>query len=299
VSADPGGAGGEQVLREGTLDEVIRGAASWCVVHGDALHMLRDFPDGCVHAFVTDPPYSSGGAFRGDRVKGTTAKYVSTGSANKAVPGFDGDVRDQRSFTLWTALWSSEAWRCAAGGCHLVAFSDWRQLPALCDAVQAGGWLWRGIAAWDKTEASRPRNGGFRAQCEFMTWATRGPFPETGVYLDGCFRVLAERDKLHQAVKPLALMERLVTVAPAGALCVDPFAGSGTTCLAATRQGRRVIGMEINRDWANLARERVRADVSGSDCAARARGQQALFPGTEPDVQEPTFAATRTVTYRL
>jgi len=58
-------------------------------------------------------------------------------------------------------------------GCHLVAFSDWRQLPALCDAVQAGGWLWRGIAAWDKTEASRPRNGGFRAQCEFMASSRR------------------------------------------------------------------------------------------------------------------------------
>jgi hypothetical protein len=30
---------------EGTLDEVLRGSASWCVVHGDALHVLRDLPD--------------------------------------------------------------------------------------------------------------------------------------------------------------------------------------------------------------------------------------------------------------
>jgi site-specific DNA-methyltransferase (adenine-specific) len=75
---------------------------------------------------------------------------------HKEVPDFEGDVRDQRWFTLWTALWSSEAWRAGADGCHLVAFSDWRQLPALCDAVQAGGWLWRGI----KTEATRPRNAG-------------------------------------------------------------------------------------------------------------------------------------------
>jgi site-specific DNA-methyltransferase (adenine-specific) len=178
---------------------------------------------------------------------------------------------------LWTALWSSEAWRCAADGCHLVAFSDWRQLPSLCDAVQAGGWLWRGIAAWDKTEASRPRNGGFRAQCEFIAWATRGPFAETGVYLDGCFRVIADRDKLHQAVKPLSLMERLVTIAPVGGVVVDPFVGSGSTCAAAVRQGRRVIGIEINREWAEVARERVRADVSGSDYAARASGQRALF----------------------
>ena len=139
------------------------------------------------------------------------------------------------------------------------------------------GTMRRGIAACDKTEASRPRNGGFRAQCEFMTWATRGPFPETGVYLDGCFRVMADRDKLHQAVKPLALMERLVTIAPAGGLVVDPFVGSGSTCIAALRGGRRVIGIEIHREWAELARERVRAEVSGSDYGARAAGQQSLF----------------------
>src|SRR6185503_13966661 len=110
-----------------------------------------------------------------------------------------------------------------------------------------------------------------------MAWATRGPFMETGVYLEGCFRMIADRDKLHQAVKPLVLMERLVTIAPMGGLVVDPFVGSGSTCIAALRQGRRVIGVEINREWAELARERVRADVCGSDYAARAGGQQALF----------------------
>ena len=89
---------------EGSIEQVIRGEAAWCIVRGDALHVLRDLPDGCVDAFVTDPPYSSGGAFRGDRVKDTTAKYVSTGSANREIPAFEGDVRDQRSFTLWTAL---------------------------------------------------------------------------------------------------------------------------------------------------------------------------------------------------
>ena len=71
------------------------------------------------------------------------------------------------------------------------------------------------------------------------------------MYLDGCFRALAERDKLHQAVKPLALMRRLVTIAPTAGLVVDPFAGSGTTCVAGLRQERRVIGIEINREWAS------------------------------------------------
>ncbi|HVW30490.1 MAG TPA: hypothetical protein VHC69_34270 [Polyangiaceae bacterium] len=43
------------------------------------------------------------------------------------------------------------------------------------------------------------------------------------------------------------------------------------------RQGRRGIGIEINRDWAEVARERVRADVSRSDYAARMSGQQSMF----------------------
>ena len=79
------------------------------------------------------------------------------------------------------------------------------------------------------------------AQCDFIAWATRGPFAETGVYLDRCFRVIADRDKLHQAVKPLSLMERLVTIAPVGGVVVDPFVGVDR------RAGRR-----CGRDGASL-----------------------------------------------
>src|SRR5207247_3917315 len=88
----------------------------------------------CALPILTDPPYSSGGAFRGDRVKETTAKYVSTHSANKEIPAFEGDVRDQRSFSLWTALWSSEAWRVGVEGCHLR--SEERRVGEAC----GGGW---------------------------------------------------------------------------------------------------------------------------------------------------------------
>jgi hypothetical protein len=58
-----------------------------------------------------------------------------------------------------------------------------------------------------------------------MGASTRGAFAQTGVYLDGCFRVIADWDKLHQAVKPLSLVERLVTTAPVGGVVVDPFVG--------------------------------------------------------------------------
>jgi predicted methyltransferase len=49
------------------------------IYHGDALHVLPELSEP-FDAMVCDPPYSSGGAFRGDRMNITVAKYVQTGT---------------------------------------------------------------------------------------------------------------------------------------------------------------------------------------------------------------------------
>jgi len=38
---------------------------------------------------------------------------------------------------------------------------------------------------------------------------------------------------------------------------LDPFCGSGTTCVAAKKQGRRYIGYDINSEYVKLAQERL------------------------------------------
>ena len=59
--------------------------------------------------------------------------------------------------------------------------------------------------------------------------------------------------------KPLALMRWLVRlVTPPGGLVLDPFAGSGTTLLAARREGLRAIGIEREPDYAKDAAHRLR-----------------------------------------
>ena len=65
----------------------------------------------------------------------------------------------------------------------------------------------------------------------------------------------------HPTVKPLALMEYLckLTATPTGGMVFDPFAGSGTTLVAARNTGRPYIGIELSGEYCEIARARLAA----------------------------------------
>ena len=66
------------------------------------------------------------------------------------------------------------------------------------------------------------------------------------------------RGNHHPTVKPVDLMKylcRLIT--PPGGLILDPFCGSGSTGVAAMREGFNFIGIELNNDYAEIARRRI------------------------------------------
>lgn len=63
----------------------------------------------------------------------------------------------------------------------------------------------------------------------------------------------------HATVKPLSLLEHLVTLTktPAGGVVLDPFMGSGTTGCACALRGRRFIGVELEEEYFEIARRRI------------------------------------------
>jgi site-specific DNA-methyltransferase (adenine-specific) len=242
--------------------------------HGEALELLHELEPGTVDAVITDPPYSSGGAFRGDRAVDTKTKYLSSGSGNiDKTSDFGGDNRDQRSFHFWSALWASAALRASKPGAPALFFTDWRQLPITTDYLQAGGWVWRGVVPWAKKTA-RPQMGRFSAQCEYVVWGSAGPMPterEVGC-LPGFYEFAYPSDREHITQKPVDLMRAMVEIAPPGALVLDPFMGSGTTGVAAVVSGRRFIGCEQSDEYFAIACRRLE----------EAYAQRGLFEGQAP-----------------
>ncbi len=236
------------------------------IYHGDCLTVLQSLDPLEANAVLTDPPYSSGGMVRSDRTNKTTDEKYTQSEARGKRPNFHGDNMDQRAWMSFGREWLLECRRHTKLTGYLCSFIDWRQLPALTDAVQSAGWVWRGVNVWDKGQAARmPHVGYFSYQCEFVVWATNGACVKLPAMKDGgdgklnglCRCSVKQDDKHHQTGKPTPVMQWLTWCVPFGGLILDPFMGSGTTLVAAKKMGRKAIGIESEEGYCEVAAKRL------------------------------------------
>ena len=118
----------EELMKEGTYPEEYAEGEKWKILHGDTLKLVKAFQPGIFDAVITDPPYASGGTKQNERNRTTNQKYSSMSAAN-ALPDFDGDNKDQRSWTHWMAEWLYDVRKACKKGAPICLFIDWRQYP--------------------------------------------------------------------------------------------------------------------------------------------------------------------------
>lgn len=190
---------------------------------------------------VTDPPYGRGAAGIDGSNRSMTKPGIPTDLEYRPIIGDeDTGIRD-------TAL---AAW----GKRPAVVFGDLR-IPAPAATKQ--------VAVYVKPPDSGYRStAGFRRDAEaiYLLHLPSGYGGQSSV-----IRTAASKSNWpsgpairygHPHAKPVDVMETLITACPPGVIA-DPFAGSGSTLVAARNLGRRAIGVEVDERYAEAAARRL------------------------------------------
>lgn len=211
---------------------------------------------------ITDPPYN------------VSTRNGRDGTTVGTLKRKDGTARKvQRNFGDWDHAWNPAAFLGWAEtslpeGGSLVAFTS----EFLLGDFMASGLNHRNLIYWHKTNPTPAFNRLYVRAIEMAVWQVKGqgwtwnaggyrPNVFSGPVVPG-FRSANGEGRMHPTQKPLWLMQELVALhTEPGDLIVDPYAGSGTTLLAAKLLSRRAVGIEQSEKFAEAAASRLSQQV--------------------------------------
>ena len=127
----------------------------------------------------------------------------------------------------------------------------------------------RDVASWMETGSNRVVNAELKEMFQRLT--TSGEMVSALGVSNVALKMLSlisneeswqEKRSTHPTVKPIALMEYLIKLVmpPKDGILLDPFAGSGSTIVAAKRLGFEAIGIEKQSEYCEIARKRIEAE---------------------------------------
>jgi DNA modification methylase len=138
------------------------------------------------------------------------------------------------------------------------------------------------ILVWCK-ENPVPKNNSWLSDIEYCLFFREKCFPlNEGYYLKSKYYVspLNKSDKdlfNHPTIKPLELVKRhLLHATKPNDIVADFFLGSGTTCVGAMETGRNYIGFEIDKDYFQIAQDRLNG-LTQQDRKIKDNGQIDIF----------------------
>lgn len=252
------------------------------IICGECLEIMRDWPDGCVDVVVTSPPYNT--LPQSTRVSGLHNERLSGVNkwVERAANGYF-DSRQEPEYQMWISEVVSECARVTEGLVwvnHKVRYRDgeglhplrWINLPLYAEVI------------WDR-KVSMALNCKRYAPSHEGLWAFGKPqwWDDSQNTLMSVWTIGFDRDdNPHPCAFPIEIASRPIrSSCPPDGIVIDPFCGSGTTCVAAKMLGRRYIGIDISEEYCRIARERIAAVDTMVPVKEQRAGQLPLFPQGE------------------
>ena len=236
----------------------------------DCLEGLREIGTESIDTIITDPPYSSGARREAGRTLRGQDKM--TRGENRA-EWFGCDSLTTKGLSYLIRECALEWNRVLKDGGHALIFIDWRMSATLSAVIESADLREDSIIVWDKTFFGM--GSCFRNQHEFILHFTKGKgTPPLRRDVGNVIQCKPIRNGSHPTEKPVQLIEKLISVVtPPGGIILDCFAGTGATGVAARNMGRKFIGIEREKGYADRANGRL-AEMSLEDISLQEEGQE-------------------------
>ena len=203
-------------------------------IQGNCVHIMSGFPDNAVDFILTDPPYRLGFRVRQGRTK----------------PRAKND--------LWLQTASHEIYSGVKKYALMVSFYGWNRVDRFMAAWKQAGFSVVGHLVFPKTYTSKAAYVGYRHECAYILAKGRPSLPQNP--LNDVIAWKYSGNRHHPTEKPVTSLQPLIeSFTHPGAIVLDPFAGSGSTCVAALQAGRRYIGIELLEQYHRAGQQRLAA----------------------------------------
>src|SRR5580698_3948741 len=202
------------------------------IINGDCLHILPQFEPASVDFILTDPPY--------------IAAYRSR----------DNHTMRNDNNASWLAPSFAEMHRVLKNDACAISFYGWPKVDLFFAAWKQAGFRIGGHIVFRKRYASKAAFLQYRHEAAYLLIKGNPAFPASPLpdVMDWTYT----GNKLHPTQKSIHVLKPLIEAfTKPGQLVLDPFAGSGSTCVAAHRTGRHFIGIELDANHHATASQRL------------------------------------------
>lgn len=202
------------------------------IIHGDCIDVMKSLPAGSVDFILTDPPY--------------IASYR----------GRDGRSLSNDDNAAWLAPSFAQAHRVLKQDAFCISFYGWPKVDLFMAAWKRAGFRVAGHLVFRKRYASKSAFLQYRHESAYLLVKGNPAFPASP--LDDVRDWVYSGNKYHPTQKSVHILKPLIECfTKPGDIVLDPFAGSGSTCVAAQRTGRAYIGIDLDAQHCETAISRL------------------------------------------
>lgn len=186
----------------------------------------------------------------------TDAPYLIESGGPQGLMGgkFDPSVYANDGKIVECAITWKEVWQVIANGvaqserAHIYCMANNRNVNEAWNEALGQGFHFHNLLAWDK--GTLTPNRWYMKNLEYLLMFKKGPaFPINDCGQSQLIRFQPTKETSHPTEKPIELMANYIRQSSqVGQLVLDPFAGTGATVIAAAKEGRKAVGVEIDKD---------------------------------------------------